>query len=247
MYPPATEHKKIQNKTNTPLTHWGITPNPKDWSVAHKVPLGIKICYLRIYANIHQQTQLDENMHTIFTILSGNKLYKYCLSKPATPEQSRTNTRIKQTVPFLNKTQSLYRRLTDWGHVALTPLLNSSSQPKATEHAAPPKPHIPEDKQRLPAILFVRDRHALGPWDVHGFLLTLPFVEPQHTASEHRHGGGHGGGERGGGAMDCGWWPSRRRWRGWRCWCEGLGVGRGGWMETDGQVEEQRWRKGEEG
>lgn len=37
------------------------------------------------------------------------------------------------------------------------------------------------------------------------FLLTLPLVEPQHTASEHRHGRGHGGGERGGGPMDGGW------------------------------------------
>lgn len=37
---------------------------------------------------------------------------------------------------------------------------------------------------------------------MHTFLLTLAFVEPQHTASEHRHGTGHGGGERDGGPMD---------------------------------------------
>lgn len=36
--------------------------------------------------------------------------------------------------------------------------------------------------------------HATGPAR---FLLTLPLVEPQHTASKHRHGRGHEEGERG--------------------------------------------------
>lgn len=36
------------------------------------------------------------------------------------------------------------------------------------------------------------------------FLLTLPLVEPQHTASKHRHGRGHEEGEGAGGSMDCG-------------------------------------------
>lgn len=43
------------------------------------------------------------------------------------------------------------------------------------------------------------------------FLLTLPLVEPQHTASKHRHGRGHEEGEGAGGPWTVAGDPTKRK------------------------------------
>lgn len=83
------------------------------------------------------------------------------------------------------------------------------------------------------------------------FYLTLAFVEPQHTASEHRHGRGHGGGVKGGGFMDCGCWPPRSRLNdGCSWWSVKLFSVANSFFPffflADGQMV-QRWRKGKRG
>lgn len=72
---------------------------------------------------------------------------------------------------------------------------------------------------------------------MHGFLLTLPFVEPQHTASKHRHGRGHEGGERGGGPWTVAGDPQEGGKMGVLVVkCEGFGVGRGVGTNTNVQL-----------
>lgn len=69
-------------------------------------------------------------------------------------------------------------------------------------------------------------------------LLTLAFVEPQHTASEHRHGRGHGGGERAGGPMDFGLMTLKTE--------EEVNGGRGVcgiWRWKQMRNERQRWKE----
>lgn len=107
--------------------------------------------------------------------------------------------------------------LTDQSGQSCELSLNHHGKPThscVTKHTAPPWLYIPEHKQTAAAFHpLILDWHACWLWDVHGFFfyLTLAFVEPQHTASEHRHGRGHGGGVKGGGFMDCGCWPPRSR------------------------------------
>lgn len=197
------------------------------------------------------------------------KRLHHCFAKPAKPAKNRTNTSNSKH-PFLNNTPCLYEYLTNMGHCTHSSFLSNSSQLTATkqstshcselslnlhnkpmhltltELAAPPLLYIPEDRQTTPPLNpFPLDWHACGPWGVHSFLLTLAFVEPQHTASEYRHGRRHGGSVRCGWPMDCGWWPSRRRCREgagckvWGVWCCQNGYK---WMERRTEMKE-RWRR----
>lgn len=85
-----------------------------------------------------------------------------------------------------------------YGTIDFTLSLNLDNKPLqcALVRAAPPWLYVLKDKQSTtPHTPSAQGWRACIPRDVHRFLLTLPFVEPQHTASKHRHGRGHEEGE----------------------------------------------------